>query len=309
MTKATNMNRRKRVAPISVLLVAACSFALSSAQAAEFSNGDWSGSFDTTVSYGASWRMDDYDPNDVGKAANNPASFLLPNSVNRGTIGRWSNNDDDGDLNYPNARDLISHSFKVTSELDISRGNFGGFFRVSAFYDFENEGNEFLSDIAQERVGKDVRLLDAYIWGDHEIGDHFLNWRLGRQVVSWGESTFIQGGLNVINPVDVSKLRLAGSELKEAFEGVNMLYGSMDLTDSLSIEALYLFDWEEIIPDPAGTYYSQSDIATPGATYAMLGFGIYPQPVINPDLYAPVCLGGDLAASDTSLPPELVAVL
>jgi len=302
------MNRRKRVAPISVLLVAACSFALSSAQAAEFSNGDWSGSFDTTVSYGASWRMDDYDPNDVGKAANNPASFLLPNSVNRGTIGRWSNNDDDGDLNYPNARDLISHSFKVTSELDISRGNFGGFFRVSAFYDFENEGNEFLSDIAQERVGKDVRLLDAYIWGDHEIGDHFLNWRLGRQVVSWGESTFIQGGLNVINPVDVSKLRLAGSELKEAFEGVNMLYGSMDLTDSLSIEALYLFDWEEIIPDPAGTYYSQSDIATPGATYAMLGFGIYPQPVINPDLYAPVCLGGDLAASDTSLPPELVAV-
>ena len=112
----------------------------------------------------------------------------------------------------------------------------------------------------------------------------FLNWRLGQQVVSWGESTFIQGGLNVINPVDVSKLRLAGSELKEAFEGINMLWASMDLTDALSIEALYMFEWEPIIPDPAGTYYSTSDIATPGATYAMLGFGTYPQPVINPDL-------------------------
>jgi len=42
-------------------------------------------------------------------------------------------------------------------------------------------------------------------------------------VVSWGESTFIQGGMNVINPVDVSKLRVAGAELKEAFNGVNMI--------------------------------------------------------------------------------------
>ena len=273
----------------------------------EFSDGEWSGNLDTTISYGASWRVSDYDPADVGKAANNPIIFNFPYEAQVAQVGRWSNNDDDGDLNYRNGGDLITHVFKVTSELDVRWRNFGGFFRVSAFYDFENEDQDFLSNQAKDRVGKDIRLLDAYVWGDHSVGERFLNWRLGQQVVSWGESTFIQGGLNVINPVDVSKLRLAGSELKEAFEGVKMIWGSMDLTDSLSLEALYLFEWERIIPDPAGTYFSSSDIATPGGSYVMLGFGLFPQPVINPDLYAPVCLMGNFGASDNGLPPELVA--
>jgi len=305
------MNRTSRVNLSGSLARAALALAVGGAlalpvQAYEFQNGEWSGSLDTTVSYGASWRADDIDPADTGKASplNNPfigidvPPFNYTYADQVAQTGRWSVNDDDGDLNYPDAGDLVTHVFKVTAELDVGWRNFGGFFRVSAFYDFENADNDFLSEVADERVGKDVRLLDAYIWGDHWIGDHFLNWRLGQQVVSWGESTFIQGGLNVINPVDVSKLRLAGSELKEAFEGVNMIRGSLDLTESLSAEAFYLFEWEPIIPDPAGTYYSSSDIATPGASYAMLNFGLTPQPVINPDLFGEVCLNGNLAATD-----------
>lgn len=300
------MNKLKFMKQYKISMVATVILSATPVMAVEINNGEWTGSLDTTVSYGASWRIDDYDPEDVGKAANNPITFLLPNAAARAQTGRFSVNDDDGDLNYRNGGDLITHNFKITAELDISKGNFGGFFRVSAFYDFENEDQDFLSSEAQERVGSDVRLLDAYIWGDHSVGEHFFNWRLGRQVISWGESTFIQSGLNVINPVDVSKLRLAGSELKEAFEGVNMFWGSIDLSPSISLETLVLFDYEEIIPDPSGTYYSASDIATPGASYAMLGFGTYPQPVINPDLFSTVCLQGNLGASDTGLPPDLV---
>ena len=37
----------------------------------------------------------------------------------------------------------------------------------------------------------------------------------------------------------------AGAELKEAFEGVNMLWGSLELTPSLSLEALYLLEHKE----------------------------------------------------------------
>ena len=191
-------------------------------------------------------------------------------------MGRWSVNGDDGNLNYPDSGDLISHIAKVTMELGVKWRNYGGFARATAFYDFENHNKDFLSDIAQRKVGKDVRLLDAYIYGDFQPGDRFLNLRLGKQVVSWGESTFIQGGINVINPVDVSKLRVAGAELKEAFEGINMLYGSIDLTPSLSLEALYMFEYQQIDPDPAGTYFGTNDIATPGGSYAMLGFGILP---------------------------------
>ncbi|MFC1778463.1 DUF1302 domain-containing protein [Pseudomonadota bacterium] len=164
-----------------------------------------------------------------------------------------------------------------------------------------------MSKEAEKRVGKDIRLLDLYVWGENEVGSRFLNWRLGRQVVSWGESTFIQGGINVINPVDVSRLRVAGAELKEAFEGVNMLWGSIDLTPNLSLEALYMFEYRKIIPDPAGAYFATNDFGTPGAAFVMLGFGAPDQPVINPDLYATVCMEGNFDQTDSPYGPEYAA--
>lgn len=277
-------------------------------QAIEFDSGELSGSFDTTISYGAAFRASDLDTENIGKAAINPTTFLFDNAGQRAAPGRWSVNNDDGNRNYPDGGDLISNTIKFTSELDVKWRNFGAFSRVTGFYDFENEGKAFLSKEANSRVGKDIRLLDLYVWGEHEVGDRFLNWRLGSQVVSWGESTFIQGGINIINPVDVSRLRVAGAELKEAFEGVNMLSGSIDLTPNLSLEALYMFEFSEIIPDPAGAYFSTNDIATPGGSHVMLGFGILDQPVINPDLYNPVCLQGNYGASDAALPASLVAL-
>ena len=231
--------------------------------------------------------------------------FAYPKAAQGGVIGRWSANGDDGNLNYRESGDLISHAVKATVEFDVQFRNFGGFARVTGFYDFENHNKDSLSDIAQKRVGGEARLLDAFVYGNHQPGNHFFTWRLGKQVVSWGESTFITGGINAINPVDVSKLRTAGAELKEVFEGVNMLWSSFDLTDSLSLEALYMFEYRNIRPDPAGTFFSTNDIGTPGGSYAMLGF-VYPQPVINPDLYGEVCQQGNLGASDSPLPPQLV---
>jgi len=133
-----------------------------SAQAVSFSNGEWSGSLDTTLSYGASWRVKDYEPSDVGKQANNPAVVLMDKLSQRDVIGRWSANNDDGTLNYRDKGDIISHAVKATMELDVTWRNFGGFARASALYDFENADKDVLSDFAQDRVGKDIRLLDAY---------------------------------------------------------------------------------------------------------------------------------------------------
>ena len=295
-------NWKKKLLPGALLTATlALAGASTAVQAIEFSSddGEWTGSFDTTVSYGAAWRLSDFDEGNVGKAEFNPYAFTLDNATQRLLPGRWSVNNDDGNRNYPDGGDLISNTIKLTSELDVRYKNYGAFTRFTAFYDFQNAGKDFLSDEADKRVGKDVRLLDLYIWGENMVGDRFLNWRLGRQVVSWGESTFIQGGINVINPVDVSRLRVAGAELKEAFEGVNMLYGSIDLTPSLSMEALYMFEHREIIPDPAGAYFSTNDIATPGGSHVMLGWGTLDQPVINPDLYTEVCINENWGASDS----------
>lgn len=278
----------------------------SQAMAIEFSSGEFSGSLDTTISYGAAWRVGDANDHNLGKAVFNPTAFQLNNAGQRAALGRWSVNGDDGNLNYDGGS-VISNTAKLTSELDVGFRNYGAFVRFSTFYDFENANKDVLSSEAHEKVGKDIRLLDAYVWGNHQIGERGLTWRLGKQVVSWGESTFIQGGINVINPVDVSKLRVAGAELKEAFTGVNMIWGSIELSDSVSIEPLYIFEYQQIDPDPAGAFFSTNDIATPGASYAMLGFGTVPQPVINPDLYEEVCLNGNFAASDSPLPASLVA--
>ncbi len=63
------------------------------AQAWEFSSGEWTGSIDTTISYGASWRLKDYDPSLVGKQANNPLTFTLDKAAQRERdwplVGQW----------------------------------------------------------------------------------------------------------------------------------------------------------------------------------------------------------------------------
>ncbi|MBL4659161.1 MAG: DUF1302 domain-containing protein [Alcanivoracaceae bacterium] len=257
---------------------------VSLANAISFNKGDFSGSWDTTISYGVSYRVEERDEDLVGKANLNPFIGAQPLDVQINAPGRFSVNSDDGNLNY-DQWDKISNALKITTEFGFSYKSFGGFFRGTSFYDFTNDSKAGLSDVAKEFVGHKTRLLDAYLYKDFEIGGHAGTVRLGRQVVSWGESTFIQQGINVINPVDVSKIRVAGAELKEAFLPIDMIYASVDLTNNLSVEALYMLEFEQTDPDPAGTFFSGNDFATPGAEFVMLGFGLAPE--LTPDLTIP----------------------
>ena len=301
------------------------------AQAFEFEKGGLTGSLDTTISYGISVRTEDADPDLIGKAStadgfdeaicfqNIPlggippgpgrcSSSAVPGSAYQvAAPGRFSINRDDGDLKYDKG-DAFSNAFKITSELSLKWGNSGAFARATYFYDFENSGRDDLTREAKDKVGKDFRMLDAFVYHDYTIGGHKGTWRVGRQAVSWGESTFIQNGINVINPIDVSKLRVAGAELKEAFLPIDMLWGSFSFTDNLSMEALYMLEFEEIEVDPSGTYFSSNDFGSPGGTYVMLGFGTTPQPVNNPENYFATCrfpLGSGFGNSDSGLTPQL----
>ena len=89
-------------------------------------------------------------------------------------------------------------------------------------------------------------------------------------MLNWGESTFIPNGINAINPFDVSKLRLPGSELREALLPVSMVSASASPTANLSVEAFYQLDWEETKIDPVGSYFSSTDYAGPGAKKAVI---------------------------------------
>lgn len=255
------------------------------ALAVQFGSGDFSASLDTTLTYGVSWRMADRADNLVGKCNLDPTGCApiplaaLPNAVQRAAPGRFSVNGDDGNLNYDQG-DIFSNVFKITSELSWTYGErLGGLFRVSGFYDIENEDREDLSELAREKVGKDFQLLDAFVFYNFDgFGTQTGSMRLGRQVVSWGESTFIQQGINVINPIDVSRLRVAGAELKEAFLPIDMFHISYSFNENLSMEALYMFEFEQTEPEPAGTYFSTNDFGTLGAEYVMLSFGLVNEP-------------------------------
>ena len=274
-------------------------YAATPAQAFEFGNSEgFHGTVNTTLSYGIDLRVADQNPDEIAKAHFNPFVGLLPNAQQRAAKGAFSANHDDGDLNYSQGS-AFSNAVKATSELHLDYGDhMGAFLRASYFYDFANANNDKLTELAKNQVGKRFRILDAFVYDNFDIGGHQATVRFGKQVLSWGESTFIQGGINVFNPFDVSQLHVAGAELKEAFLPVNMLWGSYNVTQNFSVEATYLLEFAQTNPDPSGTYFSTNDFATIGGTYASLPFGLVPQPVRNPENYYSVCFGG--APSDNS---------
>src|SRR5450432_4182019 len=176
------------------LTIAALGFAVRAA-AFDFQDGKLSGSFDTTIGYGEAWRMTNPNPALIGTAD--------------GGTGR-SPNIDDGDLNYKQGQPF-SQALKITSELALKYENYGLFARGTGLYDYDvvdrDTARTTLSSEAQRIAGEYVKLLDAFVYGKWQLGDHPFELRAGKQIVNWGESTFIQGGLTAVNPVDVSALR------------------------------------------------------------------------------------------------------
>ena len=222
---------------------------LPTALAADFSQGDVRASLDTTVTYGMSFR--------IGERKD----------------GLTSLNSDDGDRNYD--RGIISNTAKINSELDLDwRGRFGAFVRVQGFADFENRDRDrkhmALSKEALDEIGDGFEALDYYVTGAFDAGDVPVDVRLGSHVLNWGESTFIQNGINVVNPFDVAKLRKPGAELRDGLLPVPMASVSVAPFDALSVEGFYQIAWKETEVDPSGTYFSTNDYATPGGRMGFL---------------------------------------
>ncbi len=257
--KLTGLSARSTCLTLLALVLAA-TFAVP-AFAFQFGTSDLTGSLDTTLSYGLAWRMEDQDPDLIGVANGGNA---------------YSLNYDDGNLNYDKG-DLINNTAKVTSELALQYKRFGLFVRGTAFYDFENNDGDRarteLRDEAIDLVGKDAELLDAYVSMDFDLGTMPGQIRVGSQVLSWGESTFIQNGINVINPFAVSKLRVAGAELKEGLVPVGMVSASISPTENITFEGFYQYEWKEVVIDPPGSYWSTNDFAGEGGDKVMLGWG------------------------------------
>jgi len=235
------------------------------ARAVVFKLGEAKGSFDTTLSLGGLYRLHDPDP----------TSYSISNKFDGVSGLQRSANNDDGNLNYP--KGVVSSLIKASHDLQLDYQNVGLFVRGYYFKDITNaNGARYktpLNSEARKLVAQGAELLDAYIYFKPTLGTMPARISLGRQVLSWGESTFIPNGINSVNPIDVAKLRTPGSELKEALLPINMIAGSLSLTDNLTAEAFYLLDWTRTRVDPPGSYFSTNDFVAKGGEKVYLGFG------------------------------------
>jgi hypothetical protein len=115
------------------------------------------------------------------------------------------------------------------------------------------------------------------------MGDVPVSLRIGEQVISWGESTFIQHGINTINPVDVSRARAPGAELKEVFIPVGTVFVNASLTDNFGISAYYQYEWEPSRLPQAGSYFASNDFAGEGGQGRNIQLGFAGNPDMDLD--------------------------
>ncbi len=238
------------------LAVSLASTLAAPAFAVTFNMGEIEGSFDSTMSVGASWSMRGADKDLIG--ANNGGQGIFASS-------------DDSRQNFKKG-ETFSKIFKGIHDLELKYGDSGVFVRGKYWYDFElKDESRLFKDIddsnrKQAAQASGSEILDAFVYHNYAIADQPGSVRLGKQVVSWGESTFIQNSINSINPIDVAAFRRPGAEIKEGLIPVNMFYVSQSLTDNLSAEAFYQIEWDQTVVDNCGTFFAQPDVVADGCT-------------------------------------------
>lgn len=198
----------------------------------QFDDSSKAGFVDTSVSLGGIWRTEDP---------------VLTNSAN---------------TNFEQSGELVSTPLKVTVEAGFSQNSKGVFVRANYIYDAKIQGmdtNVFnITSKGQDEIGNKFQLLDAFVYGNFAFDDKMLSVRVGNQVLSWGESTYIGNSLNSINPIDATKARGAAVETKELILPLPMVWASLDFGGAFSLEGYYVAKWTESILDPVGTFFSTS---------------------------------------------------
>ena len=246
------------------------------AQALLFNWQDARISLDDTITAGAVMRVQGPDRMLVG-IANGGAAYSV--------------NEDDGNLNFKSGS-LVASIAQLKTDLTVNYKQVGFFVRSVMFVngtladknlfdakDFGPGREAPLSELGTKRNdvkghdGKRANILDAFAFGNFEVFNELVSVKLGRQVLNWGESTFIQNGLNSITSFDANRLQVPGFELNEITQPVPLLFASTTLIDNVSVDGFYQLGWQRTIIPASGSYFSTNDFAGIGGTRAYIDFG------------------------------------
>jgi hypothetical protein len=246
----------------SALGLAVLALAGGQVQAFSFETESLRGSFDSTLSIGTGIRMKDPDCTLIVSGASGsgaPAGCLAPTSA----LG------DQGDLNYAQGDRFTtylkgSHELLLKFPQDIT---FLG--RVNWVRDFSATDTtgyisattppaltDGLAGDARKDLRFKARMLDLWASKSFQLGEQQARVRVGNQVISWGESLFLPGGINSTNAIDVMRLSQPGTQLKEVFLPAPIVSVASGLGQGLNLEAYVQARWNGNYLPPTGSYWS-----------------------------------------------------
>lgn len=247
-------------------------------------NPDLKINFDNTIKYSAAYRL------------KSPSSSLTQDV-----------NLDDGDRNF--RRGVISNRVDLLTELDVAYKDVGARVSAASWYDsVYNRGNDNDSPMTvnhgqaatdrfagatRRQMGRNVELLDAFVYGKADIDDMQAAGRAGRHALQWGETLFfgVNGVAGGQAPVDLARLLMTpNAQFKEILRPVNQLSGTLQLNSELSLGAYYQLEWRPTLLPPSGSFLSAVDTVGAGAERMYL-------PAVAPGLR--LDRGSDMKAADS----------
>jgi hypothetical protein len=174
-----------------------------------------------------------------------------------------------GNRNFEDAWDLANNKLVGKVEIEATGYDYYTFFvRAEAFYDFvymdyeDYFDNDYFKseDVAEARRYNEyyIEALEYYLEGNYGK----LAFRLGRQVVQWGQSLApaYAPGVNIVSPFYGAKIAVAGYTYRDYQYPTLMAMARYRLIDTVEIEGVYSPDFS---PDdymsPAGSFYSFTD--------------------------------------------------
>lgn len=229
--------------------------------ATTFRAGAVEGLLDVTLSYGVLYRTENRDDDFIA----------IANGGNAATA-----NLDDGNLNYDTG--IVSNMAATTAELEVNWENFGFFTRGVAFYDYEqkqgNRPHRPFDSKTEKAVGSDAEIRDFFVSTQFSWADIPIQLRVGKQVINWGETNFIRGGVDVINPFDLVAAFQPARDARDTRIPQGMAWAVANITETFALEAYYQYDWEGLRLPAVGSFISTNDLFGTGSlNFATVGRG------------------------------------
>ncbi len=250
-------------------LLGACAACLPG-HALEFEFNEFLLNVDASYGYAAQWRTESRDPTLSAAFVDNDGNNNFDPGLisSRGSMvlevgGEYK------DLSFFVRGDAAYDDVYARQDSDISDANYAAYNNGELLGGGVKQGD--FPDATIDEHGKRVRLLDAFVTYSFDVGDQGGSFRLGRQVISWGEATFYPGINALQNPIDAAAALAPGTEAKEVFLPTSAIDMKWDFSSNISAEAYIKLDWQKSTIPGVGSYFSTSDLTGPGAERLPLG--------------------------------------